>query len=93
MCVHLHGVLEQVQQIVIQITTMIVKMGQEAVGGVEGKLKRSTRKFLEVIRIFHIFMGGVMDLSMYISVKYSLKYTLKINLTFHCMLIIQSISQ
>ena len=37
---------------------MIVKMGQEAVGGVEGKLKRSTRKFLEVIRIFHIFMGG-----------------------------------
>ena len=93
MCVHLHGVLEQVQQIVIQITTMIVKMGQEAVGGVEGKLKRSTRKFLEVIRIFHIFMGGVIDLSMYVNVKYSLKYTLKINLTFHCMLIIQSIFQ
>lgn len=36
---------------------MIVKMGQEAVGGVEGRLERGTRKFLEVIRIFHIFMG------------------------------------
>ena len=32
-------------------------MGQEAVEGVEGRLERGTRKFLEVIRIFHIFMG------------------------------------
>lgn len=92
MCVHLHGVLEHVQQIVIQITTMIVKMGQEAVEGVEGRLKRSTRKFLEVIRIFHVFIGGDGFIHVH-KCQNSLKYTLKNNLTFHCMLIIQSISQ